>query len=111
MSTSSITLVSSESREFHLDPDFSYSANKKQETPLYIAARRRGSGRLLTLLLDQLKSTAHCGPHGRTALHAAAMAGDAEAIRIILAKNGNLTKERDEDGHTPLHYICCTLGF
>ncbi|PPD67824.1 hypothetical protein GOBAR_DD35299 [Gossypium barbadense] len=86
------------------DPDFPYSANKKQETPLYIAARRRGSGRLLTLLLDKLKSTAHGGPHGRTALHAAAMAGDAEAIKVILNKKGNLTKERDEDGHTPLHY-------
>ncbi|MFQ6648919.1 hypothetical protein Gotur_020933, partial [Gossypium turneri] len=58
------------------DPDFSYSANKKQETPLYIAARRRGSGRLLTLLLDKFTSTAHGGPHGRTALHAAAMAKD-----------------------------------
>ncbi|XP_012458555.2 ankyrin repeat-containing protein ITN1 isoform X1 [Gossypium raimondii] len=86
------------------DPDFPYSANKKQETPLYIAARRRGSGRLLTLLLDKFKSTAHGGPHGRTALHAAAMAEDAEAIRVILKKKGNLTKERDEDGHTPLHY-------
>ncbi|KAK5837506.1 hypothetical protein PVK06_013316 [Gossypium arboreum] len=86
------------------DPDFPYSANKKQETPLYIAARRRGSARLLTLLLDKLKSTGHGGPHGRTALHAAAMAGDAEAIRVILKKKGNLTKERDEDGHTPLHY-------
>ncbi|TYJ40977.1 hypothetical protein E1A91_A04G179500v1 [Gossypium mustelinum] len=86
------------------DPDFPYSANKKQETPLYIAARRRGSGRLLTLLLDKSKSTAHGGPHGRTALHAAAMAGDAEAIRVILTKKGNLTKERDEDGRTPLHY-------
>ncbi|TYG74963.1 hypothetical protein ES288_D04G226100v1 [Gossypium darwinii] len=79
------------------DPDFPYSANKKQETPLYIAARRRGSGRLLTLLLDKFKSTAHGGPHGRTALHAAAMAEDAEAIRVILKKKGNLTKERDED--------------
>ncbi|TYG74948.1 hypothetical protein ES288_D04G224900v1 [Gossypium darwinii] len=87
------------------DPDFPYSANKKQETPLYIAARRRGSGRLLTLLLDKFRSAAaHGGPQGRTALHAAAMAGDAEAIRIILEKKGNLTKERDEDGHTPLHY-------
>ncbi|XP_052882842.1 uncharacterized protein LOC128291692 [Gossypium arboreum] len=54
------------------DPDFPYSANTKQETPLYIAARKRGSGRLLTLLLDNFKSTAHGGPHGRTALHAAA---------------------------------------
>ncbi|TYI88526.1 hypothetical protein E1A91_D04G216500v1, partial [Gossypium mustelinum] len=85
------------------DPDFPYSANKKQEAPLYIAARRRGSGRLLTLLFDKFKSTPHGGSHGRTALHAAAMAGDAEAVKVIL-KKGNLTKERDEDGHTPLHY-------
>ncbi|TYI88510.1 hypothetical protein E1A91_D04G215000v1 [Gossypium mustelinum] len=92
------------------DPDFPYSANKKQETPLYIAARRRGSGRLLTLLLDKFKSTGHGGPHGRTALHAAAMAGDAEAIRLMLEKKGNLTKERDEDGHTPLHYAA-HLGY
>ncbi|MFQ6648920.1 hypothetical protein Gotur_020933, partial [Gossypium turneri] len=27
-----------------------------------------------------------------------------QAIRVILKKKGNLTKERDEDGHTPLHY-------
>ncbi|MFQ6648908.1 hypothetical protein Gotur_020926 [Gossypium turneri] len=66
------------------EPDFPYSANKKQETPLYIAARR-GDGGMLSILLDKSKSTAHGGPHGRTALHAAAMAGDA-------------------DGHTPLHY-------
>ncbi|PPS03809.1 hypothetical protein GOBAR_AA16846 [Gossypium barbadense] len=59
------------------DPDFQYSANEKQETPLYIAARRRGSGRLLTLLLDKFEPTHHGGPHDRTALHAAAMAGDA----------------------------------
>ncbi|KAL1176800.1 hypothetical protein V6Z11_A04G184300, partial [Gossypium hirsutum] len=85
------------------NPDFPYSANEKQETPLYIAARRRGSGRLLTLLLREFGSTPHGGPHGRTALHAAAMAGDAEAIRVILEEE-NLTKERDEDGHTALHY-------
>ncbi|TYH78448.1 hypothetical protein ES332_D04G227300v1 [Gossypium tomentosum] len=84
-------------------PDFPYSANKKQETPLYIAAKR-GDGGVLSVILDKSKSAAHGGPHGRTALHAAAMAGDAEAIRIILEKKGNLTKERDEDGHTPLHY-------
>ncbi|MFQ6648901.1 hypothetical protein Gotur_020929 [Gossypium turneri] len=27
-----------------------------------------------------------------------------QAIRVILRKKGNLTKERDEDGRTPLHY-------
>ncbi|KAK8304420.1 hypothetical protein V6Z11_D04G220700 [Gossypium hirsutum] len=90
-------------------PGFTYSANKKQETPLYIAGRRRGSGRLLTLLLDKFKSTAHGGPQGRTALHAAAMAGDAGS-KVILKKKGNLTKERDEDGQTPLHYAA-HLGF
>ncbi|XP_012458553.2 uncharacterized protein LOC105779345 [Gossypium raimondii] len=84
-------------------PDFPYSANKKQETPLYIAAKR-GDGGVLSVILDKSKSAAHGGPHGRTALHAAAMAGDAEAIRVILKKKGNLTKERDEDGRTPLHY-------
>ncbi|MFQ6648904.1 hypothetical protein Gotur_020927 [Gossypium turneri] len=66
------------------DPDFPYSANKKQETPLYIAAKR-GDGGVLNVILEKSKSTGHGGPHGRTALHAAAMAGD-------------------EDGHTPLHY-------
>ncbi|PPS03812.1 hypothetical protein GOBAR_AA16849 [Gossypium barbadense] len=28
----------------------------------------------------------------------------AQAIKVILEKKGNLTKERDEAGHTPLHY-------
>ncbi|GMJ09824.1 hypothetical protein like AT4G03500 [Hibiscus trionum] len=85
------------------DPDFPYSVNTKQESPLYIAART-GNGPLLDILVNKLKSVAHGGPHGRTALHAAAMAGDADATRIILEKRVNLTKERDEDGHTPLHY-------
>ncbi|KAK8706574.1 hypothetical protein V6N13_050135 [Hibiscus sabdariffa] len=85
------------------DPDFPYSINRKQESPLYIAARR-GDEPLLDMILEKLKSVGHGGPHGRTALHAAAMSGDAEATRIILRQRGSLTKERDEDGHTPLHY-------
>ncbi|KAK8482434.1 hypothetical protein V6N12_002110 [Hibiscus sabdariffa] len=59
------------------DPGFSYPVNRSQETPLYIAARR-GHRRSLSILLCKLNSAAHGGgPHGRTALHAAAMAGDA----------------------------------
>ncbi|TYH23155.1 hypothetical protein ES288_A04G187800v1 [Gossypium darwinii] len=85
------------------DPDFQYSANKKQETPLYIAAKR-GDGGVLSVLLDKSTPAAHGGPHGRTVLHAAAMAKDAEATRVILEKKGKLARERDEDGHTPLHY-------
>ncbi|KAL4272303.1 hypothetical protein GQ457_13G006890 [Hibiscus cannabinus] len=85
------------------DPQFAYLINTKHETPLYIAARR-GDVPLLDLILVKLRSVAHGGPHGRTALHAAAMSGNAEATRIILRQGWNLTKERDEDGHTPLHY-------
>ncbi|KAG4153463.1 hypothetical protein ERO13_D04G184801v2, partial [Gossypium hirsutum] len=79
------------------DPDFPYSANKNQKTPLYLAAEIGNRG-VLSVLLDKSKSTA-------------AMAEDAEATKIILKKKGNLTKERDEDGHTPLHYAahkCCS---
>ncbi|XVF28700.1 hypothetical protein REPUB_Repub15cG0052500 [Reevesia pubescens] len=88
------------------DPDFSYSPHKSHETPLYIAARREDHC-LVDEILDKFKSTTACGlggPHGRTVLHAAAMAGDASATRIILQKKGDLTKEMDENGHTPLHY-------
>ncbi|MBA0633799.1 hypothetical protein Godav_025775, partial [Gossypium davidsonii] len=59
----------------HEDPDFQYSANKNQETPLYLAAKRGDTG-MLSILLEISNSTGHGGPHGRTALHAAAMAGD-----------------------------------
>ncbi|KAK5837507.1 hypothetical protein PVK06_013317 [Gossypium arboreum] len=85
------------------DPDFQYSANKNQETPLYLAAKRGDTG-VLSILLDKSKSTGHGGPHGRTVLHAAAKARNAEATRIILEKKGNLIKETNEDGHTPVHY-------
>ncbi|KAA3463432.1 protein ACCELERATED CELL DEATH 6-like [Gossypium australe] len=85
------------------DPDFQYSANKNQETPLYLAAKRGDRG-MLSILLDKSKSIGHGGPHGRTVLHAAAKARNAEATRIILEKKGNLINETDEDGHTPLHY-------
>ncbi|KAK8509520.1 hypothetical protein V6N12_001525 [Hibiscus sabdariffa] len=86
------------------DPGFSYPVNRSQETPLYIAARR-GHRRSLSILLCKLNSAAHGGgPHGRTALHAAAMAGDAVATRMIIEERGDLTKERDKDGQVPLHY-------
>ncbi|KAH1040655.1 hypothetical protein J1N35_042398 [Gossypium stocksii] len=85
------------------DPDFQYSANKNQETPLYLAAMR-GDERLLTVILNKWKSADHGGPHGRTTLHATTMAEDEEATSKILEKKEDLTKKKDKDGHTPLHY-------
>ncbi|KAB2036296.1 hypothetical protein ES319_D04G215000v1 [Gossypium barbadense] len=89
------------------EPDFPYSANKKQETPLYIAARR-GDGGMLSILLDKSKSTAHGGPHGRTALHAAAMAGDAGSsifkrggAEIVYGSVRNLMELEGAFGITP----------
>ncbi|TYJ40988.1 hypothetical protein E1A91_A04G180300v1 [Gossypium mustelinum] len=87
----------------HEDPDFPYSVNKNHETPLYLAAKG-GYGRSVTKLLDKWKSTVHGGPYGRTTLHAAVMSGDVETTKIILKEKGDLTKETDEIGHTPLHY-------
>ncbi|TYG74945.1 hypothetical protein ES288_D04G224600v1 [Gossypium darwinii] len=81
------------------NPNSPYSANKKQETPLYLAARR-GDEPLLTVILNKWKSADHGGPHGRTTLHATTC----WATRLILEKKGNLIKDTDEDGHTPLHY-------
>ncbi|MBA0698346.1 hypothetical protein Goari_021840, partial [Gossypium aridum] len=85
------------------NPNSPYSANKKQETPLYLAAKR-GDDPLLTVILNKWKSADHGGPHGRTTLHATTMAEDKEATSKILEKQEDLIKKKDKDGHTPLHY-------
>ncbi|XP_022722164.1 ankyrin repeat-containing protein NPR4-like [Durio zibethinus] len=86
-----------------LDPDFSSSANKSGETPIYIAAGRR-SNLLVAGILDNCKSMDCGGPDGRTALHAATMARNKESVRIIIEAKKHLTKETDDKGRTPLHY-------
>ncbi|MBA0727016.1 hypothetical protein Golax_002802 [Gossypium laxum] len=91
------------------DPDFPYSVNENHETPLYLAAKG-GYWRSVTKLLDKWKSTLHGGPYGRTALHAAVMSKDVETTKIILEQKRDLTKETDENGHTPLHYAA-HLGY
>ncbi|XP_022722158.1 ankyrin repeat-containing protein ITN1-like [Durio zibethinus] len=86
-----------------LDPDFSSSANKSGETPIYIATVRR-SNLLVAGILDNCKSMDCGGPDGRTALHAATMAINKESARIIIEAQKHLTKETDDKGRTPLHY-------
>ncbi|TYG74958.1 hypothetical protein ES288_D04G225700v1 [Gossypium darwinii] len=91
------------------DPDFPYSANKNQKTPLYLAAEIGNRG-VLSVLLDKSKSTGQGGPTVEQ-LCMQQLWLKTQATKIILKKKGNLTKERDEDGHTPLHYAahkCCS---
>ncbi|CAK7349928.1 unnamed protein product [Dovyalis caffra] len=85
------------------DPEFSYSANDYGETPLYIAASV-GSPMVTEQILINCSSVDYGGPLGRTALHAAAIAGDYETTRKILEKERNLTKATDQNGWSPLHY-------
>ena len=56
-------------------PDFSYSRNDSDETPLYIAVERNYKDVALHIL-DKCKSPAHDGPLGRTTLHAAVIWDD-----------------------------------
>ncbi|KAJ0017920.1 hypothetical protein Pint_10342 [Pistacia integerrima] len=57
------------------DPQFSYSTNNFNETPLYIAAEGR-SPDIVTKILETCKSASHEGTDGKTALHAAVLSGD-----------------------------------
>ena len=59
------------------DPGYSYPRNKSDETPLYLAAARGYAG-VTKVILDNCESPTFGGPHGRTALHAAAMTYDGE---------------------------------
>ncbi|XP_022722616.1 ankyrin repeat-containing protein NPR4-like [Durio zibethinus] len=85
------------------DPDFAFSANTSGETPLYLAAEGGYHG-MVTEMLDNCKSTVYGGPHGRTALHAAVLAGDEKTVRKLIEAKMQLTKQTDDNGRTPLHY-------
>ncbi|XP_022722157.1 ankyrin repeat-containing protein At5g02620-like [Durio zibethinus] len=85
------------------DPDFDFSANTSGETPLYLAAEGGYHG-MVTEMLDNCKSTVYGGPNGRTALHAAVLAGDEKTVRKLIEAKMQLTKQTDDNGRTPLHY-------
>ncbi|XP_022722162.1 ankyrin repeat-containing protein At5g02620-like [Durio zibethinus] len=85
------------------DPDFAFSANTSGETPLYLAAEGGYHG-MVTEMLDNCKSTVYGGPNGRTALHAAVLAGDEKTVRKLIEAKMQLTKQTDDNGRTPLHY-------
>ncbi|XP_062119781.1 protein ACCELERATED CELL DEATH 6-like isoform X2 [Humulus lupulus] len=86
------------------DPHFSYSANKAGETPLYIAVQCRHQD-LVKEILNNCSSPATSGPNGRTALHAAST--NIGITKMLLDKVDYLTKQADDDGFIPLHYVAC----
>ncbi|KAK0607769.1 hypothetical protein LWI29_020280 [Acer saccharum] len=85
------------------DPYFSYSSNKRGETPLYIAAAKNYL-EIVVEILETCTSPAYEGPDQMTALHAAVMHYRPDITRKILKKRKSLIKERDQYGWTPLHY-------
>ncbi|KAG6667194.1 hypothetical protein CIPAW_01G084000 [Carya illinoinensis] len=87
-----------------VDPEFSFGANVAGETPLYLTAERCFPD-LVSEILNKLKSPAHDGPLGRTALHAAAFYRNDEGMtKNILERYGrDLCKQADQNGWTPLH--------
>ncbi|KAF5464589.1 hypothetical protein F2P56_014658 [Juglans regia] len=86
-----------------VDPKFSFGANAAGETPLYLAAERHFSD-LVSEILSKFKYPAYDGPLGRTALHAAAFWDDKGMTQNILQRyGGDLCKQADQNGWTPLH--------
>ncbi|XP_062102272.1 protein ACCELERATED CELL DEATH 6-like isoform X2 [Humulus lupulus] len=84
------------------DPDFSYSTNKASETPLYIVVQCQHQD-LVNVILSNCSSLATGGPKGRTALHAAST--NIGITKMLLDKVDYLTKQADDGGCIPLHYV------
>ncbi|XP_047179419.1 ankyrin repeat-containing protein At5g02620-like [Vigna umbellata] len=88
-----------------MDPDYSYHANKADETPLYLASKGRYQ-QVACEILTNIKSPAYQGPNNQTALHAAVINQDIEMARELL-KNEHVklaVKHADKKGRNPLHY-------
>ncbi|XAR49477.1 hypothetical protein NMG60_11032698 [Bertholletia excelsa] len=85
------------------DPGYSYSGNRAGESPLYLAVER-GFSDVVVAILKTCSSTAHGGPGGRTALHAAVFCNNQAMTAVLLEKHPSITQSPDDHGWTPLHY-------
>ncbi|XP_017236932.1 ankyrin repeat-containing protein At5g02620-like isoform X1 [Daucus carota subsp. sativus] len=86
------------------DPGFAYPRNKFDETPLYLAAVR-GYDDVTQVILDNCDSPTFGGPHGRTALHAAAMSYTGHGcMKLLMKRNEDLINVADNDGWTAFHF-------
>ncbi|KAF8032328.1 hypothetical protein BT93_D1291 [Corymbia citriodora subsp. variegata] len=86
------------------DPQLCDVTNAVDESPLYIAADRRLS-RTIELILGALSlSSSHKGPKGLTALHVG-ISLSLTCWEKIMEKRPEVTREGDDIGWTPLHYV------
>ncbi|KAJ8774022.1 hypothetical protein K2173_009453 [Erythroxylum novogranatense] len=97
----------SKSDQYQLNNAIQYGPNNAGETPLYLAAERGFQRVVHALLKNSGASQVDGGPNGKTALHAAAIRGDAVITKMILEdaeKSKSLPKKEDDKGWIPLHY-------
>jgi ankyrin repeat protein len=69
---------------------------------LHLAARK-GSAKIISLLIEAKADVNQCDADGKTALHVAAKNGQLEAVRVLLKKGADVDAMTLK-GITPLHY-------
>ena len=74
-------------------------ADGRSIAPLHLAAYREMDAYYARELLKAGANPNQCGPGGRTALHFAALVGNAEKVALLLANGANIRAE-DDDGQT-----------
>ena len=74
-------------------------ADDRNIAPLHLAAYREMDAYYARELLKAGANPNQCGPDGRTALHFAALVGNAEKVALLLANGANIRAE-DDDGQT-----------
>ncbi|PHU18416.1 hypothetical protein BC332_14111 [Capsicum chinense] len=87
------------------DPEFEFTPNHAQETPLYLAAESGFHDALINILESCKKPTYAAGPSNRTPLHAAVIQEHRDCIRSVWRWNKPLCEEPDLWGWNSLHYV------
>ncbi|GFZ06599.1 ankyrin repeat family protein [Actinidia rufa] len=86
-----------------VDSKLACFVNSAGESPLYLAARD-GMVDIVNLMLVTSCYSAHCGPGGLTALHAAVAQRHLDIMEVLLVAKPELIRETDHHGRTPLYY-------
>ena len=93
------------------DPGLPGRLGEDQQAGAMIRAAESGHAAALTMMLDLgFPVDARGGDHGGTALHAAAYAGAAEAVRLLLARSADLEARDETWDSTPLDWACVGSG-